>query len=98
MTTAVFDCVVLLQAAANEAGAAGACLALVESGEVTLFLSPAIVEEARDVFLRPRTRKRFPQLTEEKVDRYLLKVATLATFVHDVPAVVQLRRDPADEP
>lgn len=98
MTTAVFDCVVLLQAAANPAGAAGACLAFVESGDVKLFLSTAILDEARDVFMRPQTRMRFRQLTDEHVDRYLLKVTTLATFMHDVPAALQLRRDPTDEP
>ncbi len=97
MTPAVFDCVVLLQAAANSSGPAGACLAFVESGDVKLFLSAAILEEARDVFMRPATRKRFPKLTEEKVDRFLLKVATLSTFVHDVPATGSLSRDPTDE-
>ena len=97
MTSAVFDCVVLLQAAANPSGPAGACLAFVESGDVKLFLSAAILEEARDVFLRSATRKRFPQLTEENVDRFLLKVATLSTFVHDVPATERFSRDPADE-
>jgi putative PIN family toxin of toxin-antitoxin system len=97
MTPAVFDCVVLLQAAANPSGPAGACLAFVESGDVKLFLSAAILEEARDVLLRPATRKRFPKLTAEKVDRFLLKVATLSTFVHDVPATPQLSRDPTDE-
>ena len=97
MTLAVFDCVVLLQAAANPFGPAGACLAFVESGDVKLFLSAAILEEARDVFLRPATRKRFPKLTDENVDRFLLKVATLSTFVHDVPATLQLSRDPTDE-
>ena len=98
MTPAVFDCVVLLQAAANPEGAAGACLAFVESGHVNLFLSPAILDEARDVFTRPRTRKTFPQLSEQYVDRYLLKVTTLATIVYDVPAAKQLPRDPTDEP
>jgi putative PIN family toxin of toxin-antitoxin system len=97
MTPAVFDCVVLLQAAANPFGPAGACLAFVETGDVNLFLSAAVLEEARDVFLRPATRKRFPQLTDEKVDRFLLKVATLSTFVQDVPATTQLSPDPKDE-
>ena len=98
MTPAVFDCVVLLQAAANPAGPAGACLTLVESGDVKLFLSSAILEEARDVFLRPATRKRFPKLNQENVDRFLLKVATLAQFVHEIPAGTPLSRDPKDEP
>jgi putative PIN family toxin of toxin-antitoxin system len=98
MTTAVFDCVVLLQAAATPRGAAGACLEFVESGAVNLFLSPAILKEARDVFARPAIRKRFPKLTDDKVERYLLKVATLGTMVADVPSVMQVARDPKDEP
>jgi putative PIN family toxin of toxin-antitoxin system len=97
MIPAVFDCVVLLQAAANPSGPAGACLAFVESGDVKLFLSASVLEEAREVFLRPSTRARFPKLTEDKVDRFLLKVATLSTFVQDVPATPQLSRDPTDE-
>jgi putative PIN family toxin of toxin-antitoxin system len=97
MTPAVFDCVVLLQAAANPLGPAGACLAFVESEDVKLFLSAAILEEARDVFLRPATQERFPRLTEEKADRFLFKVATLSTFVQGVPATAKLSRDPADK-
>jgi putative PIN family toxin of toxin-antitoxin system len=98
MTTAVFDCVVILQAAANQEGPAGACLAFVEAGQVQLFLSPPILNEARDVFARPETRKRFPKLTDNNVERFLLKLAALATLVHDIPVAMQLPRDPADEP
>ncbi len=98
MILAVFDCVVFLQAAANPAGPAGGCLDLVEKGDVKLFLSPPILEEARDVFLRPSTRKKFPHLTGEEVDRFLLKVASLSTFVQDVPTAPRLSRDPKDEP
>jgi len=98
MTPAVFDCIVLLQAAANPARPAGACLAFVESGDVKLLMSAAILDEARDVFMRPATRKRFPLLTEETVDRFLLKVASMATFVQDVSAGPLLPRDPKDEP
>jgi len=97
MTTAVFDCVVLLQAAANSKGPAGACLEFVEAGNVTLFLSTAILDEARDVFSRPATRKRFPKLTEEKSERFLLKVASIATLINDVPTATNLPRDPKDE-
>jgi hypothetical protein len=40
MITAVFDCMVYLQAADNRNGAAGACLGLVEDGHVRLLASP----------------------------------------------------------
>ena len=32
------------------------------------------------------------------MERFLLKVATLATLIHDVPTAMQLPRDPTDEP
>jgi predicted nucleic acid-binding protein len=32
------------------------------------------------------------------VERFLLKVATLATLIHDVPTAMQFPRDPKDEP
>ena len=98
MTSAVFDCVVLLQAAANPNAPAGACLAFVESGQVKHYLSTAILNEVRDVFTRPETRKRFPRLTEEMVDRFLLKLTTLAALMPDVPTAMRFPRDPADEP
>ena len=98
MTTAVFDCVVLLQAAANTKGPAGACLAFVENGRVKIYLSTAILNEARDVFARPATRKRFPKLTKASTERFLLKVTTLATLVQNVPPASNLPRDPKDEP
>ena len=97
MTPAVFDCVVLLQAAANPNGPAGACLAFVESGDVTLFMSAAILEEAKDVFRRSATRMRFPKLTADKVDQFLLKIATLSTLVQDVLPLPLTSRDPTDE-
>jgi hypothetical protein len=51
MTTAVFDCVVLLQAAANSKGPAGACLEFVEAGNVTLFLSTRFLTRHETFFL-----------------------------------------------
>jgi putative PIN family toxin of toxin-antitoxin system len=97
MTTAVFDCVVLLQAAANPRGPAGACLDFVEAGDIKLFLSSDILDEARDVFTRPTVRNKFPRLTEEYVERFLLKLASLATLLHDVPSASDLPRDRKDE-
>jgi predicted nucleic acid-binding protein len=56
MILAVFDCMVYLQAATNRKGAAGACLSLVEQNQVKLFLSPATLDEVRDVLNRPAIR------------------------------------------
>ena len=56
MNAAVLDCMVYLQAATNDRGPAFACLALVETGEVTLYVSAAILAEVRDVLTRPKIR------------------------------------------
>ncbi|MBV8610380.1 MAG: PIN domain-containing protein, partial [Singulisphaera sp.] len=51
----VFDCMVLLQAAARVTGPAAACLRAVREGRLELFLSPEILSEVRDVLTRPKT-------------------------------------------
>jgi putative PIN family toxin of toxin-antitoxin system len=91
MTRAVFDCVILLQAAARATGPAGACLQAVRDGRLELVVSPAILDEVRDVLTRPKTLRKFPTLTLEDV-------AALAVELPDVPRVFTLARDPKDEP
>jgi PIN domain len=54
VTRAVFDCVILLQAAARRTGPAAECLQAVRDGRLKLFLSPDILAEVRDVLGRPK--------------------------------------------
>jgi putative PIN family toxin of toxin-antitoxin system len=96
MSVAVFDCVVYLQAAINDQGPAAACLTLVESGRVTLFASPAILAEVRDVLSRDKLRKRFPHLTDTRVEQFLQHIGDIAQLLSDVPSVFALQRDPDD--
>jgi putative PIN family toxin of toxin-antitoxin system len=98
MITAVFDCMMYLQAATNRQGAAGACLALVEDGHVRLLASSAILEEVEDVLHRPKIRAAFPKLTDDHVAAFAEQVRELAQIDDDVPAVHSLPRDPDDEP
>ena len=98
MTSAVFDCMIYLQAATNEKSPAFACLELAESNEVRLFISPPILAEIRDVLSRPKIRAKYPHLTPERVDLFLLKLATIANFVSDVPDSGIALRDPDDLP
>ncbi len=98
MISAVFDCVVFLQAAANPNGAAGACLDLVSDGKARLFVSQPIVDEIQSVLARTSTRKRFPQLSDESVALFLRKLIRVSVHVDDVPKQFELPRDPSDEP
>jgi putative PIN family toxin of toxin-antitoxin system len=94
---AVFDCMVLLQAAARATGPAAACLRLAEQEHVELCLSRPILDELRDVLGRPRLRQRFRSLTDERVAAFLDRLARVGHVWEDVPAAVTLDRDPQDE-
>ena len=98
MIPAVFDCMVFLQAATNPKGAAGACLAVVEAGQVQLFFSAAILAETQDVLMRPKIRKSFPMLTDEHVEEFIDHLLEKSTTVDPVPLVHRLPRDADDEP
>jgi putative PIN family toxin of toxin-antitoxin system len=94
---AVFDTVVLLQAAANPAGPAGGCLRLVTENKVTLHMSEEGFAELEDVLNRPKLRRKFPALTDEHVTGYIRGLRTLAKVPPDVPTVFRYARDPDDE-
>jgi putative PIN family toxin of toxin-antitoxin system len=98
MIAAVFDCMVFLQAATNDQGPAFACLSLVETGEVTISVSPTILAEVKDVLTRPQLQAKFPSLTAERVDLFLQRIAMLATVVASVPDAGYALRDPDDSP
>lgn len=98
MITAVFDCMVFLQAVTNDRSPAWACLELVESGNVRIFLSQAVLGEVADVLRRPKIRAKFSRLTDKQVDRFLQKLVTLAEVVVDVPDAGLMLRDPNDLP
>lgn len=94
----VFDCNLFLQAAISSGGSAAACLDLIDEGAITLILSPDVVAEMRDVLTRPKLARKFATLTPERVERFLNRVEALAEMVSDVPRVIELPRDPKDEP
>ena len=95
---AVFDCMLFLQGAAKRESAAGACLFLVESDVIELYLSHGIMAGVRDVLARPRVRQKFPALTDEVAHRFLAALEKRAVLVPEVPRVFQFDRDPKDEP
>jgi putative PIN family toxin of toxin-antitoxin system len=95
---AVFDCMVFLQGAARPEGPARACFRLVDEGTVTLYVSAEILNEIRDVLTRPKTRKKFPQLTPEWVEEFVQNAEGNAVVIGHVPKIHALERDPKDEP
>lgn len=98
MTTAhlaVFDCNVFLQAMLSSHGAAHACWQKAVSGEITLYVSPFILAEIRQLPDHPKLR-RFSQLTPVRVERFIEDVLDVAEFVADPPPTFEYPRDPDD--
>ena len=94
----VFDCVVLLQAAARQKSAAANCFALAESGDLQFFVSPETLSEIEDVLSRPELRAHFPGLTDEIAGAFLKRLQTFANFIPQVPKKFIYQRDEDDEP
>lgn len=94
----VFDCNVLLQAAAREKSVAAKCLNLAESGLIQICVSREVLIEAEDVLNRPEIRAHFPDLSDEIVGAFLKRLQKLSAFIHPVPKKFSYSRDEDDEP
>jgi uncharacterized protein len=97
LVSVVFDCNVILQAAAREKSIAAECLRLVEKGAVRLYLSKEILTEIKDVLNRPEIRNHFQNLSDEIVEAFLLRLQNYSQMVHPVPKKFIYSRDPDDE-
>ena len=73
-------------------------LRLLNENRVTLCLSPAIVEEVRDVLTRPELLAKFPALIPRHVDQFISNLLAKSVLIQDVPHAFTLPRDPKDEP
>lgn len=96
--TAVFDCVVLMQALISRRGPAYACKGLVDNGRIALFVSPEVLTEVREVLNRPSLRKKNRELTPERVEAYVRDIEAKAVLLSGMPHVFTYPRDPDDEP
>ena len=97
MTDAVFDTVIYLQATLSDKGAAYACWQLVEKGEVRVFITEAILAEVEDVLNRPKLRKKYSVLTDEKIAEVLQSVRAHAVSIENINRIYAFERDPNDE-
>jgi len=97
MINAVFDTVIYLQAALSDKGAAYACWQLVEKGEIRVFITEAILAEINDVLNRPKLRRKYSVLTEEKIAEVLQSVRAHAVLIENTNQIYAFERDPNDE-
>ena len=94
---AVFDCMIYLQATANEKSPAAALLRLVEQEEIVLYLSREVIAEVKDVLSRPKLRASLPNINDVTVEALFKRLERIAVLVRQVPPVFEYARDPKDE-
>ena len=94
----VFDCNVLVQAIANEAGPAGQALALLQQNRIEVYLSRTVLKELRKVFRYPSVRAKFPGLDDQRIELFFKKLTFRATLVRQIPHALDYPRATQDEP
>jgi putative PIN family toxin of toxin-antitoxin system len=94
----VFDCMIFLQAIANDESPAARALDLVESGEIKLCVSEQILRELRRVLDRPEVRSALPGINDLRVESLFRRLEKKAVTIKEVPRVFEYPRDPNDEP
>lgn len=94
----VFDCVLLVQSLINQAGPAARCLELFEERKISLVFSKATLAELRDVLSRSSLRTRFPQITDDLIDRLIQTLLYKGEVLRQVGRYFDYARDPKDEP
>lgn len=94
----VCDCMVLLQAVANDDSPAAKIFDLMDGGEVRLYVSEQILREAREVMSRPRLRAKLAGLTDERIEAFFQRLERQAFWLREVTPKFDFRRDPKDAP
>jgi len=64
----VFDCMIFLQATANQESPAAVALDLLDAGEIKLYVSEPILGEVRKVLNRAEARAALPQIIDVRVE------------------------------
>ena len=93
----VFDCVIFLQSLISEAGPAARCVELFEDGKFSIALSRETLSEIREVLSRSGLRKRYPRLTDERVDRLINVLLHRGKLILQIKRHYEYPRDPYDE-
>jgi putative PIN family toxin of toxin-antitoxin system len=91
----VFDCNVFFQALTSLRGPARRLLAGAASGELSLFISAATIDELADVASRPHLVQKYG-LQSDVVAEFIAEIRSFSTFLESIPHVFDFPRDPKD--
>src|SRR5438128_9679315 len=89
----VFDCVIFLQATANDESPAARAFDLVESGEIKLCVSEQILMELRRVLGRPEVRSALPGIDDLRVESLFRRLEKKAVTIKDFQRVIEYQRE-----
>jgi len=94
----VFDCNIVIQAISNDGGPSGRALALLQRGEIDVFVSRAVIGELRAVLQYPSVRTKLPGLKDQRIELFLQQFSFRATLLRHVPHSFTYPRATQDEP
>jgi putative PIN family toxin of toxin-antitoxin system len=97
MITAVFDTNIYFQAAVGKGGPAAECWQMVLNGAVRVYTSEHALAEVEDVLTRPKLRRQFPSLTNERISSLLKNYRAFSEISDQVTQFLKLDRDADDE-
>ncbi len=95
---AVYDAVVFVQAMISGTGPSAECVKRALNGQISLFVSDAILDEVREVPLRLDLTKRYRHLTAARVGAFVRQIEGASIHIPRPPRAFELPRDPQDEP
>lgn len=92
----LLDTVIYLQASISATNVASSVLKRADADEIELYVSKALVEEARDVLNRPSIRLKNARLSDEELARFLQSIESKARMIDPLPTHYRYGREPHD--
>ena len=94
---AVYDTMLFFQQAALSIDRTHATFKAVESGDIELCLSHALLLEIKQVLTRPEMLRKAPSLTPERVEKILSALMSRSTLFDPVPQIFHWPEHPDDD-
>ena len=94
----VLDTVIFIQALISGRGAAAGCIDRLRRGRFILLQSDDTLAELKDVPFRPKLRAKYPYITDAMVAALISEIKSVAVWIPNPPAILDMPRDPKDEP
>ncbi len=95
MIKVVLDTNVVVSAYLVPGGKPAQILSLAKAGEISIFLSPQIIEEIRETLLRPKLTK-IHKATPKEIGQFIIAFEKVTTITQGAKKVYAINSDPDD--